>query len=32
MVGRRAALLKYIKVDERTRYLALIQRLGIRGK
>lgn len=32
MVGRRAALLKYIKVGERERYLALIQRLGIRGK
>ncbi len=32
MVGRRAALLKYLKTNDRTRYLALIQRLGIRGK
>ena len=32
MVGRRAALLKYLKTIDRTRYLALIQRLGIRGK
>lgn len=32
MVGRRAALLKYLKKRDLTRYLALIQRLGIRGK
>lgn len=32
MVGRRAALLKYTKKRDLKRYLALIQRLGIRGK
>jgi small subunit ribosomal protein S15 len=32
MVGRRAALLKYTKKRDLSRYLALIQRLGIRGK
>ena len=26
------AELKYLKTNDRTRYLALIQRLGIRGK
>ena len=32
MVGRRAALLKYLKRTDRARYLGLITRLGIRAK
>ena len=32
MVGRRAALLKYMKKRDRAGYLALIASLGIRGK
>ncbi len=32
LVGRRSALLKYIKRTDRERYQALIERLGIRGK
>ena len=32
LVGRRAALLRYLNKGDRGRYLALIQRLGIRAK
>ncbi len=32
LVGRRAALLKYLARTERPRYLELVQRLGIRRK
>lgn len=32
LVGRRSALLKYMKKNDRERYQALIDRLGIRGK
>ena len=32
MVGRRAALLKYMKTHDSSRYLGLIETLGIRAK
>ena len=32
LVGRRAALLKYLARTERPRYLAVVERLGIRRK
>ncbi len=32
LVGRRAALLKYMARKDRARYLELVQRLGIRAK
>ncbi len=32
LVGRRAALLKYLATKDRPSYLALVQRLGIRAK
>ena len=32
LVGRRAALLKYVAREDRSRYLALVGRLGIRLK